>query len=51
MAKKKINDDTILQLIRDGNSPDGAARVSFLTIHDSRFAIHYASQRMKIGLY
>jgi DNA-binding transcriptional LysR family regulator len=26
MAKKKINDDTLLQLIRDGNSPAGAAR-------------------------
>ncbi len=26
MAKKKINDDTLLQLIRDGNSPTGAAR-------------------------
>ena len=26
MAKKKINDDTVLQLIRDGNSPAGAAR-------------------------
>jgi len=26
MAKKKINDDTFLQLIRDGNSPAGAAR-------------------------
>ncbi|MFZ0928545.1 MAG: hypothetical protein WAN11_08090 [Syntrophobacteraceae bacterium] len=26
MAKKKINDDTPLQLIRDGNSPAGAAR-------------------------
>ena len=25
MAKKKINDDTLLQLIRDGNSPAGAA--------------------------
>ena len=24
MAKKKINDDTLLQLIRDGNSPVGA---------------------------
>ncbi|MGA3115234.1 MAG: hypothetical protein ABSF90_12485 [Syntrophobacteraceae bacterium] len=26
MAKKKINDDTLLQLIRDGNSPTEAAR-------------------------
>ncbi|MGO9016805.1 MAG: hypothetical protein ACLQVJ_00490 [Syntrophobacteraceae bacterium] len=26
MAKKKINDDTLLQLIRDGNSPADAAR-------------------------
>ncbi|MGA3114913.1 MAG: hypothetical protein ABSF90_10850 [Syntrophobacteraceae bacterium] len=26
MAKKKINDDTLLQLIRDGNSPAEAAR-------------------------
>jgi len=26
MAQKKINDDTLLQLIRDGNSPAGAAR-------------------------
>ena len=26
MAKKKINDDRLLQLIRDGNSPTGAAR-------------------------
>ena len=26
MAKKKINDDTLLQLIRHGNSPAGAAR-------------------------
>ncbi len=26
MAKKKINDDTLLQLIRDGNSSAGAAR-------------------------
>ena len=25
-AKKKINDDTLLQLIRDGNNPAGAAR-------------------------
>ncbi|MFZ0932485.1 MAG: hypothetical protein WAN11_28055 [Syntrophobacteraceae bacterium] len=25
MAQKKINDDTLLQLIRDGNSPAGAA--------------------------
>jgi len=26
MAKKKINDDTLLQLIRDGNSPAEAVR-------------------------
>ncbi|MFZ0930016.1 MAG: hypothetical protein WAN11_15530 [Syntrophobacteraceae bacterium] len=26
MAKKKTNDDTLLQLIRDGNSPPEAAR-------------------------
>ncbi len=26
MAQKKANDDTLLQLIRDGNSPAGAAR-------------------------
>ncbi len=25
MAEKKINDDTLLQLTRDGNSPTGAA--------------------------
>ncbi|MGA2227344.1 MAG: hypothetical protein ABSH41_23155 [Syntrophobacteraceae bacterium] len=26
MAMKKMNDDTLLLLIRDGNSPGGAAR-------------------------
>ncbi|MGO9017019.1 MAG: hypothetical protein ACLQVJ_01570 [Syntrophobacteraceae bacterium] len=26
MVKKKINDDTLLQFIPDGNSPAGAAR-------------------------
>ena len=26
MAHKKVNDDALLQLIRDGNSPAGAAR-------------------------
>ncbi|MGA3118600.1 MAG: hypothetical protein ABSF90_29760 [Syntrophobacteraceae bacterium] len=28
MAKKKINDDTLLQLIRDGNSPPEGIRKS-----------------------
>ncbi|MGO9022361.1 MAG: hypothetical protein ACLQVJ_28820 [Syntrophobacteraceae bacterium] len=31
MAQKKINDDTLLQLIRDGNSPAGAVRREQMT--------------------
>ncbi|MGA3116810.1 MAG: hypothetical protein ABSF90_20505 [Syntrophobacteraceae bacterium] len=46
MAKKKINDDTLLQLIRDGNSPAEAAR----RLGVGRAAVSERLKALKIGV-
>ncbi|MGO9018068.1 MAG: hypothetical protein ACLQVJ_06915 [Syntrophobacteraceae bacterium] len=46
MAKKKINDDRLLQLIRDGNSPAGAAR----RLGVGRAAVSKRLKALKIGV-
>jgi hypothetical protein len=46
MAKKKINDDTLLQLIRDGNSPAGATR----RLGVGRAAVFKRLKALKIGV-
>ena len=46
MAKKKINDDTLLQLIRDGNSPAEAAR----RLGVGRAAVSKRLKTLKIGV-
>ncbi|MFZ0928481.1 MAG: hypothetical protein WAN11_07765 [Syntrophobacteraceae bacterium] len=46
MAKKKINDDRLLQLIRDGNSPAGAAR----RLGVGRAAVSNRLKALKIGV-
>ncbi|MGO9019562.1 MAG: hypothetical protein ACLQVJ_14560 [Syntrophobacteraceae bacterium] len=46
MAKKKINDDTLLQLIRDGNSPAEAAR----RLGVGRAAVSKRLKALKIGV-
>ena len=45
MAKKKINDDTLLQLIRDGNSPAGQRRLGV-----ARAAASKSLKALKIGV-
>ncbi len=45
MAKKKINDDTLLQLIRDGNSPTGVSR----RLGAGRAAVSKSLKALKIG--
>ena len=46
MAKKKINDDTLIQLIRDGNSPVEAAR----RLGVGRAAVSKRLKALKIGV-